>query len=293
MPTGRTGLITALAPWFGAKRTLAPAIVRQLGPHRCYWEPFCGSIAVLLSKPPCNQETVNDLHGDLVNLARVVRDEHLSAKLYWRLRRTLAAEGLFRESFAVVRASPAPPWDGSAGEQLVERAYHYFVASWLGLNGVSGTPKFNTNFARRYSSKGGDSATRFVSAVESLPDWHQRLRSVEIYSACGIALCERIEDREGTVIYADPPYFEAGAKYQHHFTPADHERLAAALCRFVNTRVVLSYYRHPELDRLYPCWHRIDLARARKLHNAMKKPPAERTDAPEVLLINDDPMPEE
>jgi len=43
--------ITALAPWFGSKRNLAPEIVRELRRHSCYWEPFCGSMAVLLAKP--------------------------------------------------------------------------------------------------------------------------------------------------------------------------------------------------------------------------------------------------
>ena len=69
--------IKALAPWFGSKRNLAPEIVRELGKHRKYDEPFCGSAAVLLAKEPATCETVNDLHGDLINLARVVKDETL------------------------------------------------------------------------------------------------------------------------------------------------------------------------------------------------------------------------
>lgn len=56
--------ITALLPWGGSKRTLAARIIHQLGPHRCYWEPFCGSMAVLLAKELATMETVNDLHGD-------------------------------------------------------------------------------------------------------------------------------------------------------------------------------------------------------------------------------------
>ena len=36
---------TALAPWFGSKRNLAPTIAEELGPHCCYFEPFCGSVA--------------------------------------------------------------------------------------------------------------------------------------------------------------------------------------------------------------------------------------------------------
>lgn len=39
--------ITALAPWFGSKRTLAPRIIAELGKHSAYWEPFCGSLTLV------------------------------------------------------------------------------------------------------------------------------------------------------------------------------------------------------------------------------------------------------
>lgn len=217
--------IGALAPWFGSKRTLAPRIIEALGPHRVYWEPFCGSMACLLAKPRATMETVNDLHGDLVNLARVIRDEDMSGRLYWRLRRTLSTEAFFRESLALIRAEPTPNRDDPPN---VDRAYHYFVASWSGMNGVAGTSSTNTNFARRFSSKGGAPAVRVMNTIESLPWWHERLRTVTILSGCGIDLCERIEDRVGTVIYVDPPYLVKGAKYVHDFAKADHDRLAAA-----------------------------------------------------------------
>ena len=35
--------VKAIAPWFGGKRTLAPAIVVELGTHTQYFEPFFGS----------------------------------------------------------------------------------------------------------------------------------------------------------------------------------------------------------------------------------------------------------
>ena len=43
--------ITAISPWYGSKRILAPRIVELLGDHKMYYEPFCGSMAVLLAKP--------------------------------------------------------------------------------------------------------------------------------------------------------------------------------------------------------------------------------------------------
>jgi len=68
-----TPTITALLPYFGGKRSMADRIVIELGDHRSYWEVFCGAMAVLLAKPPCSQETVSDLYGDLINLALVIR----------------------------------------------------------------------------------------------------------------------------------------------------------------------------------------------------------------------------
>ena len=46
--------IKAIAPWYGSKRTLAPRIINQLGPHTTYVEPFAGSLVapgVAFNKP--------------------------------------------------------------------------------------------------------------------------------------------------------------------------------------------------------------------------------------------------
>lgn len=274
--------INALAPWFGGKRTMAPAIVAAIGPHVAYWDVFCGSMAVLLAKPPCRTEVVNDLHGDLVNLARVLQSPTLGPGLYRRLRRALCSQELFAESLAVVRSGPVPGGDSPDAD----RAYHYFVASWQGMNGVAGTSAFNTNFARRFSTLGGDPGARWVGAVRSIPAWRRRLERVQVLRSCGIEICEKIEDREGVAIYCDPPYLVKGLKYLHDFAAADHARLAAALRRFARTRVVVSYYDHPDLAALYPGWHRRDVRAAKSLVNQGRRDAKGRTDAPEVLLSN-------
>lgn len=69
--------VTAILPWYGSKRTLASRIVSALGPHRAYWEPFCGSAAVLIAKPVATMETVNDLHGDLIHMIRIMQHSQL------------------------------------------------------------------------------------------------------------------------------------------------------------------------------------------------------------------------
>lgn len=279
--------ISALAPWYGSKRTLAPEIIRQLGEHRAYWEPFCGSCSVLLGKPPVTYESVNDLHEDLYNLALVVKDESTAKDLYARTSRVLFHEKLCKRA----KQEIVKPFDPEpAGD--VERAYWYLVFSWFHLNGIAGTPTAHTGtFCVRYSSKGGNGATRWRSVIESIPDWHERLRNVQILCRDAFNLIPEIDDAAGTSIYVDPPYFKKGAKYVHDFTADEHVTLAQQLGRFEQTRVVVSYYDHPLLADLYPGWSKLDssyLRVAKSMVNSGMRDENGRTEAPEVLLINGD-----
>lgn len=271
--------IKALAPWFGGKRTMAPDIVAELGPHGVYWEPFCGSMAVLFAKPACSSETVNDLHGHLTTLARVVASDQAAPVLYDRLQRTLFCEAHFRE----VRARLA---DHQCVDD-VDVAYCFFVECWMGRNGVAGTRDSNTAFCVRYTSNGGDPVVRFRSAVDSIPSWHQRLSGVCVISRDGFEVVSRIEDKAGTVIYVDPPYIRKGAKYRHDFEGAeDHKRLAKLLERFNQTRVVVSYYDEPELEELYAGWTKRRITATKAMVNQGMRSKSGAVIAPEVLFIN-------
>lgn len=274
--------INAILPYFGGKRTLAPEIVREFGPHRAYWEPFCGSLAVLLAKGEVSQETVNDQYGQLINLARCLQHPEHGPWLYRQLRRTLVHEGLFEE--ASQHCKQPSPLDGNVYLD-VQMAYWFFVCSWLGRNGVIGTRGWNNNFSVRYTANGGDPGARFVSAVDSIPAWRRRLREVTILRRDAFELLEKIEDADRTVIYCDPPYIDKGAKYVHDFVSLDHERLAKALRRFKNARVVVSYYAHPALASMYEGWTVRSLAATKSLVRAGARKMG-KVAAPEVLVIN-------
>jgi DNA adenine methylase len=91
----------------------------------------------------------------------------------------------------------------------------------------------------------------------------------------------------GVVIYADPPYLAKGAEYLHDFDWLAHRRLATVLRRFQKTRVVISYYDHPDLAAMYPGWTKVDCAMTRAMASQGQR--GERGNAekaPEVLLIN-------
>ena len=273
--------IKSIAPWFGGKRRMAPSIVELFGKHRVYWEPFCGSMAVLMLKPPCEMETVNDLHGDLINLARVIQNKELGFQLYDKLSRTLYAEQFFCES--------KERWISETnGETGIQRAYDYFVASWMGLNGVSGTARCNYAFALRWCVGGGQGARRWMSVVESMPAWHKRLQNVVILQRDALGIIENIKDERGVIVYCDPPYFDKSDKYIHDFTEKHHEQLAQSLLRFNKAMVVVSYYDDPKLKLLYEGFNRIEIAvSTQSLRNATRGPKKKRKkDQVEVLLVN-------
>jgi DNA adenine methylase len=243
-------------------------------------------MAVLMSKPQCRQETVVDLHYDLINLANVIKCETTACALYRRLRRTLMHEDVMREAFAILKTVPTAPY----GEMLdAGRAWAFFVNSWMGRNGSVGTEGHarTATFCIRYTANGGDSATRFRGAVESIPQWRRRMRNVTILNRDAFEVIKKIADEPGCVIYADPPYLIKGSKYVHDFGEGfmgedDHGRLAAALKSFKSTRVVVSYYDHPRLADLYPGWTRV----LRTMNKNMAATNGDAKDAPEVLLIN-------
>jgi DNA adenine methylase len=274
--------IAALAPWFGSKRTMAPEIVRVLGDHRCYWEPFCGSMAVLFAKPKCRMETVNDLHGDLINLARVVRDKSASQELRRQARLYMCSDDDLAASNKLIRSGPC-------GNELdIDRAMAYMAASWMCRNGEAGLreSKTTSRLCVRWGANGGDPGTRWAGVVRSIAYWHRRLEAVTVLRRCGFEVLEKIIDEPGAAIYCDPPYIVKSDVYEHDFHNDDHDRLAETLNRFQHARVVVSYYAHPRLKSLYPNWLVLDRPRAKNLGNQSPlKPKGQRNIAPEVLLV--------
>lgn len=287
------GVINALVPWLGSKRTLASEVIAELGDHSQYFEPCCGSMSVLLCKPPAQKETANDLHGDLVNLARVVQNLETAEALYHRLERLLFSEDLLEQSREQMRG-PCD-FDLHSGFDPLERAYWYFIASWMGRNGTAGTDRDDYQIAVRWTKSGGSPTVRFSSAVNSIPWWHRRLQNVVILKRDLFRIIDRFEDIPETAIYVDPPYHAAsrskiddgrGGRYLHEFDHAvDHVRLRDALAVYRQARVVVSYYDCPEIRSLYAGWTFVEHTRQKHLH-AQNGRGARPKDAPEVLILN-------
>lgn len=303
----REMIIGAVAPWFGGKRTLAPRIVAELGAHTQYFEPFLGGAAVLLSKPPSQKETVCDLHGDLTSLAWVLQNIDAAEMLYERLSRTLFCEDLLehaREELAKPIADHAV--SAVVTHSQVDRAYWYFLASWMGRNGTAGTERMDYQLAVRWTKNGGSPTVRFRNAVESIPAWHERLRNVVIMRRNAFDVINRFEDVADTAIYADPPYPRetrsnigenagGGGRYLHEFNHEggpglfagedDHSKLAAALRGYKHARIVVSTYDCPRYRELYAGWTFINCSMLKLLHQQNGRGQRAK-EAPEVLIVN-------
>ncbi len=267
-------MINALVPYYGAKRSMAKDIIIELGPHRSYWELFCGSMAVLLAKPKCHHEMVFDLNGDLINLATVMADRTLGPVLYRRLRRIPSSDRFYLDACKRL----------DIDNNSVNRAECYFIKSWLGRNGLTGSRYQGNSFSVRYTNNRDSPATRWNSAVRSILEFRRRLRDVTILCRSAFEVLPHIDDDDGTAIYADPPYLQKSKPYIHDFSATDHEVLAKQLCRFKRARVVVSYYDDPLLGDYYPGWTIRKLTRHKNLSNAGGG--NGETTAPEVLLLN-------
>lgn len=76
MAQNEVTVLAAPFPYFGGKRRAAPTVWEALGDPSGYVEPFAGSAAVLLARPPFHGrrvETLNDADGWLVNVWRAIQ----------------------------------------------------------------------------------------------------------------------------------------------------------------------------------------------------------------------------
>ncbi len=232
--------------YFGAKTRLAERIVALMPPHDHYVEPFAGSLAVLLAKPPSKMETVNDLDGDIVAFWRCVRDrgDELAA--------VCALTPHAREEFRDCR-------DLAADDDL-ERARRVWVRL---TQGRSAAMRADTGW-RHYQDAGGStySFPRYLAAyADRIPPAAMRLRLVQIECLPALEVIARYGRHPETLIYADPPYpvsVRRGRRYRHELASEDEHRGLADALRACEAAVMLSGYRCDLYDELYGDWHRVE-----------------------------------
>ena len=222
--------------WVGGKSRLRKYIIELLPEHTCFLELFSGATWVLFGKPPSDVEIINDIDQDLVTFFRVVKEKpaELIASFEWELVSRAEFERLAEQD-------PSTLTD-------VERAHRFYYLIMAGWGGELNYPRFQT------SVTDGGHGNRLIGALKTLRERlqpvHSRLRTVIIENLDWRECIDRY-DREGVVMYVDPPYPGNKCNYAHNMRDWEQhhalaERLHRAKCRWI-----LSSYDIPEMHSLF------------------------------------------
>ena len=265
---------TSLLPYFGGNRTLGHRVGELLEGCTHVTVPFAGGMGELLHIG-ARTLVVSDLNRHAIALAGVLALPDLGPKLIRRLRRWVFHPDALRAAQERCRGyeRDGPPAD------LVQWAEDYFACCWMTRSGVAGTGKeFRDGLSVRWDAGGGDSATRFRSAVEALRAWRRIVPRCTFLVADAFEVLAKVKDQAGCGAYCDPPWPDDGDRYTHKFSEAQQRELARVLGGFTATRVVVRFGDHELIRELYPhdkwVWHELT---GRTQANGAKA---------EVLLVN-------
>lgn len=273
--------IKAIAPWFGSNRMLAPAVGEELAGCRWVGVPFAGGMAELLY---INAPTivVSDLHKHVINLALCIKCPTRREQLISELSDSIFHPDALELARVGCRAQESRRLSSTViCSGSVDWAVDYFIASWMNRSGKSGTDdEFKGKIPVRWNANGGDSNTRFRSAVQSLASWASIMWRCNFVVQDAFDFLDNTKDESKHGLYLDPPFPGPGDDYRHKFTEQQHRDMAAKLAGFKECRIVCRFYDHPLVRELYPegdkwTWRRLN---GRDQSNNAAKP--------EVLIIN-------
>jgi DNA adenine methylase len=256
--------------WYGGKYSHLDWLLPLLPQTTHYCEPFGGSAAVLINRPPSPVETYNDLDGEVVNFFRVLREKKEAL---------VEAIGLTPFSRAEFEAAINEP-TGDLSD--LERARRFYILAKQVRTGLAQKASAGRWAHCLLTSRAGmaGAVSRWLGAVEDLPLIAQRLLRVQIENAPAIEVIERYDSKE-TLIYCDPPYPHDSRgdsnAYAYEMTDQQHRELAKVL-RKVQGKVALSGYQCDLMDELYGDWQTIE-SEERIVHSV-------KTSRREILWVN-------
>lgn len=180
--------------YFGGKGTMFNNIIEYFPPrgeYDTYIEPFGGSYSIGLKKEPVPIEIYNDMDQNVYSLYKVLSDPELFEEFKRNCDLVFYSEDIRGEHIRKLKDETI---------SLVERAFSFFYVNRTSHNGVGGFSK-NT-YIRRSMSK---SVSDFLSAIDRLPELHDRLSKVIVTNTDGMKLIRKY-NRKNAFMYCDPPY---------------------------------------------------------------------------------------
>lgn len=223
-----------IIPWMGGKRRLAERIFPLFPRHSCYVEPFAGGAALYFLRPvPADVEVLNDINGDLVNLYRVVQNhlEEFVRQFKW----ALSSRQVFK-------------WlQDTRPETLtdIQRAARFYYLQQSAFGGKVAGQTWGT-------ATTSPPGLNLLRLEETLSAAHLRLASTYI-EHLSWQDCLRRYDREHTLFYMDPPYWET-AGYGVQFGAEQYLEMATLL-RQLKGKAIVSLNDHPFVRETFQGLH--------------------------------------
>lgn len=206
--------------------------------YRIYVEPFGGTYTVGLHMdylPPI--EIYNDLEKNVYSLYKVLKNSEMYDEFLKRVSLTPFSEDERREAKEKLE-------DDSIS--IIDRAVYFFVMNRMSHNGIGG---ISLNMVvRRGMSK---SVSDYLSAIDRMPELHERLSRVLILNRDAIGLMDKFS-QENCFLYCDPPYVwdtRGATRYKMDNNNEWHESFVDCCIRS-NAKILISGYEHPIYDRL-------------------------------------------
>jgi DNA adenine methylase len=236
--------------WYGGKFSHLDWLLPQLPKCHHYCEPFAGSAAILLNRPPSAVETYNDIDGDVVNFFRVLRDRGEE------LTRVISLTPFSREEFHIAISG------STQGLSDVERARRFYIRARQARSGLAQTATLGRWANCKDTSRAGMSGvvSRWLGGVEALDDIAERLLRVQIENRPALDIL-RLYDSPSTLFYCDPPYLHStrgdSKAYGFEMSDSEHEALAQTL-NGIRGKAAVSGYRNDKMDTFFSGWRRFD-----------------------------------
>jgi len=184
--------------WYGGKFSHLDWLLPFLPKCHHYCEPFAGSAAVLLNRPPANVETYNDIDGEVVNFFRTLRNDPDA------LIRAIGLTPFSREEYHLAI------YGNAVDISDVERARRFYIRARQTRTGLAQTASLGRWANCKDTSRAGMSGvvSRWLGGVEALDAIAHRLLRVQIENRPALDIL-RLYDSPQTLFYCDPPYLHA------------------------------------------------------------------------------------
>ena len=211
----------------GGKSKLRKTIIEMLPEHTCYVELFMGAGWVYFGKKPSKVEVVNDVDRELINMFKMLK--YHAPEVERLLQYEFSGRDLFEE------------YKHATLEQLTE---------------IHRAVRFLYVISQSFASKGDvygyaptDPPKGNIYYTELLYQIRERLRNTYVENLSFETIIDKY-DRDGTVFFADPPYYKTAGYKNCCFNKQNHILLRDKLAN-IEGKFLLTINDCPEVREWY------------------------------------------